>query len=62
MPSAEAPQTFQRKWLRRAPLTPVFAYGTLMVPAILLRVLGRKGEDIKFQDAILHVRGAPLWR
>lgn len=35
----------------------MFAYGTLMVPAILLRVLGRKGEDLKFQDAVLHVCG-----
>ncbi|KLT45811.1 PLP-dependent transferase, partial [Cutaneotrichosporon oleaginosum] len=43
MPSSETVQTFQ-----------LFAYGTLMVPAILLRVLGRKGEDLKFQDAILH--------
>lgn len=36
-------------------LTSVFAYGTLMVPAIVSRVLGRKIDDLTFQDAILHV-------
>ncbi|ORY28005.1 pyridoxal phosphate-dependent transferase [Naematelia encephala] len=30
-----------------------FFYGTLCVPAILVRVLGHKGENLTFQDAIL---------
>lgn len=36
-------------------LTAVFCYGTLMVPAILTRVIGRKGEDLEFQDALVKV-------
>jgi hypothetical protein len=34
----------------------VFFFGTLMVPQILTRVLGHKGTDLTFQDAILPVR------
>ncbi|KAL1412461.1 hypothetical protein Q8F55_000206 [Vanrija albida] len=40
-----------------------FFYGTLLVPAILGRVLGRDASDLKFQDAVLdgytrhHVKG-----
>lgn len=34
-------------------LTAVFAYGTLMVPAIVSRVLGRDISDLTFQDAVL---------
>lgn len=33
----------------------MFCYGTLMVPAILTRVIGRKGEDLTFQDALIKV-------
>jgi hypothetical protein len=33
----------------------VFVYGVLAVPAILQRVIGRKGEELTFQDAILPV-------
>lgn len=33
----------------------VFFYGTLCVPAILLRVLGHNCEDLTFQDALLPV-------
>lgn len=34
----------------------VFFYGTLVVPAILVRVLGRNCSDLVFQDALLPVR------
>lgn len=33
--------------------TSVFCYGTLMIPEILVRVIGRKGEDLTFQDALI---------
>lgn len=33
----------------------MFVYGVLAVPAILQRVIGRKGEELTFQDAILPV-------
>ena len=33
----------------------VFFYGTLLVPAILVRVLGHDCADLTFQDAALHV-------
>jgi hypothetical protein len=33
----------------------VFVYGTLCVPAVLLRVLRTKGEGLTFQDAIVQV-------
>jgi hypothetical protein len=36
-------------------LSAVFFYGTLLVPAILVRVLGRDCSDLQFQDALLPV-------
>ncbi|GMK58918.1 hypothetical protein CspeluHIS016_0603600 [Cutaneotrichosporon spelunceum] len=43
MPSSDPGQTYQ-----------LFAYGTLAVPAIVARVLGRKIDDLSFQHAILQ--------
>lgn len=43
---------------RTLTLSPVFFFGTLMVPQILTRVLGHKGQGLMFQDAILPVRCA----
>lgn len=34
---------------------PVFFFGTLMVPAILTRVLGHSGERLTVRDAVLKV-------
>jgi hypothetical protein len=35
--------------------TPVFFYGTLLVPAVVARVLGRECSDLTFKEAILPV-------
>lgn len=39
----------------RSELTAVFFYGTLLVPAILIRVLGHDCSHLTFQDALLPV-------
>lgn len=61
MPSADHDKTSQGKSAMGRVLTVVFAYGTLCVPAILSRVLGRKIDDLKFQDALLQVCDAGTW-
>jgi hypothetical protein len=42
--------------LKSSPHPAVFFYGTLLVPAILARVLGHKCQGLSFQDAIAPVR------
>ena len=48
--------------VRLMELIAVFVYGTLCVPAVLTRVLGRQCDDLTFQDAILPVRQLDMSR
>ena len=41
--------------VRPKELIAVFVYGTLCVPAVLTRVLGRNCNELTFQDAVLPV-------
>lgn len=46
---------YQSERRRDSSHTSVFFYGTLLVPAIVARVLGRECSDLTFQEAILPV-------